>query len=365
MQMTAPGSVSTVYSEANMQLSLVTAANAEAPCSGAECELDRAFDQRVLQLGSRLAQAAFEAYPDLAGRLGGFEFIIAEKTDAGCLSSAAGRVILFRGVQKLQLDEQTLGFLIAREMGHVIGHHHDENAATGIWFSVLAAVFMPVTSIISGSAALTQSAATSTAASSAASFIGSRITIASYKQDQLREADAIALNLLERMGWRRSDVAAALVASARVMGGDTWSEDLRASAADVASQVAAPNSITALDAASAGHGETLITVGLARPLDSVPSGFATDDPPRIVFDFPNTLNGLGGSSQDFRDGDLHGINVIQSDGRTRLAISLNRALSYSASIEGNNLLVSLRDKAMDVAVVGDASRLAATAPTIR
>lgn len=362
LQMTAPSSVSSVYSEVNMQLSLVTAANTDAPCGGTGCELDHAFDQSVLRLGTRLAQAAFEAYPDLNQRLGKFEFIIAEKADPGSVSSATGRVVVFRGVQKLRLDDETLGFLIAREMGHVISRHHEENAATGIWFSVLAAVIMPVTSIISGSAALAQTTAsataTSTAASSAASFIGSRITIASYKQDQLHEADTIAVKLLDGLGWGRKDVADALIANVRVMGDDSWSKDMRASAEDVAGMAVEQNSITGLDVGNTGNGETLITVGLARPLANLPAGFTTDDPPRIILDFPNTANGLGRSVQDFPGEVLHSTNIVQSAGRTRLAINLNRPLSYSASIEGNKLLIALQAKGGDVVANGDITQLA-------
>lgn len=366
--MTAPASVSKVYSEANMQLSLVTAANVDTPCAGNECEQDRAFDQSILRLGNLLAQVAFGRYPDLAGRMGGFEFIIAEKADPGSVSSAAGRVVIFRGVQKLHLDERSLGFLIAREMGHVIGRHHDENAATGIWFSVLAAVFMPVTSIISGSAALTQTAsasATSTAASSVASFIGSKITIASYKNDQLHEADSIAMNLLDGLGWNRSDVADALVANSRVLGDDSWSKDLRASAEDVVRLSGVQNRITGLSIGNAGNGETLITVGLAQPLDNLPAGFTTDDPPRIILDFPNTTNGLGKSVQDFSEQDLHSANIVQSTGRTRLAINLSRMLSYRTRIEGNNLLIALQDKAAEGGADGDSPHFAEADPVLR
>lgn len=377
MQMTAPASLSAVYSEVNMKLSLVTAANAGSPCAETECELDRAFDQSVLRLGTHLTQAAYEAYPDLGKRVGKFEFIIAEKADPGSTSSAGGTVVIFRGVQKLRLDEQALGFLIAREMGHVIGRHHDENAATGIWFSVLAAMIMPVSSIISGSAALTQSAssaAASSAASSAASFIGSKITIASYKYDQLHEADVIAVSLLDQMGWGRNDVADALVASTRVMGDDLWSKDLRISAEDVVKLAGAQNSITGLDVGNAENGEMLITVGLAQPLANLPSGFTTDNPPRIILDFPNTTNGLGKVIQDFNlhgfphdslGGGLQDVDVVQSAGRTRLALNLNRMLPYRTSIEGSKLLITLQDKVENIAAIDDMPRLVEADPAVR
>lgn len=288
LQMTAPAPVSAVYSEMDMQLSLVTEANTASPCVGTECELDRAFDQSVLRLGTRLAQSAFEIHPDLVKRFGTFEFVIAEKASPGSISSATGTVVIFRGVQELHLGEEALAFLIAREMGHVIGRHHDENAATSILFSALVSVFMPVANLISGSAALAQTAsatATSAAAASAASFIGSRVTIESYKLDQLREADAIALNLLSRLGWSRNDIADALVTATRVMGGDSWSKDLRASAEDAIRLADAQNSITVPNTDSTGNGETIIKAALTQPLANLSAEFTTDAPPRTVPDF--------------------------------------------------------------------------------
>jgi len=236
MQVTVPSSVSAVHSEMGMRLNLAAAADALSSCVGVECRLDRAFDQRVQRLGTRLAQSAFEIYPDLTERFSQFEFVVAEKAEPGSASSAVGTVVIFRGVQKLRLDEEALAFLIAREMGHVISRHHDEDSATSILFSIAAQVLLPVTNLIRGSAALIQTAsatATASTLSTAASFVGSRIVIESYKLDQLREADVVALDLLASLGWNRGDVADALAASTQVIGDDRWSKDLRVSAREV------------------------------------------------------------------------------------------------------------------------------------
>ena len=365
MRMTAPNSVSAVYSEMDMKLSLVTEANTVSPCVGAECEIDRAFDQKVLRLGTGLAQSAFEAYPDLAKRFDKFEFVIAEKAHPGIISSTTGRVVIFRGVQKLELDDETLAFLIAREMGHVICRHHDENSATRILFSVLAAVFMPVSNFISGSAALVQTASTSAisvATASAASFFGSNITIANHKLDQLHEADVIALNLLDRQGWKRIDIADALITSTRVMGDDSWSKGLRVSAEDALRLASAKNSITGLHIDSSVSGKTVIKVGLSQPLGKLPAGFTTDDPPRIVLDFLNTTNGLGTSLQKSSGRDLHSTNIVQTAGRTRLVVNLNRTLSYNTRIEGDNLLITLRGKDTNTTALNNALSFAEIDP---
>lgn len=368
VQMTAPASLSAVYSEVDLQLSLVTAANTGAPCAETECELERTFNQSVLQLGTRLANTAFASYPDLNKRFGKFEFVIAEKASPGTISNASGTVVIFRGVQKLHLGDEALAFLIAREMGHVIGRHHDENTATSILFSVLATVLMPVTGLVSSSTALAQTAsssAMSTAAASAASFIGSKITIASYKLDQSREADAIALHLLDRMGWNKNAMADALATGTRVAGDDIWSKDFRASAESAIKLAGTHNSITGLLVDSTAIGKTVIKVGLAQPLTNLPAGFTTDAPPRIVLDFPDTSNVSGKSAQDFPGSDLHSATIIQSAGRTRLAITLNRMLSYNTRIEGKNLLIILQDKMADIAALSDTPRFAEAAPVVR
>lgn len=347
-----------------MQLSLVTEANISSPCVEQVCELDRAFDQSVLRLGTRLAQTAFKAYPDLADRFSKFEFIIVEKVGPGSISSAAGKVVIFRGTQKLHIDEKALAFLIAREMGHVISRHHDEKSATNIMFSVVAAMAMPVTSLISGSTILAQTAATSTAATSAASFVGSQMTIESYRLDQLHEADAVAVNLLGKLGWSRSDIAYSLLNVTYAMGDDSWSNEFRASAEDVVRLNGSQNSITGLDIDSAGKGKIIIKIGLAQPLKKLPAGFVTDDPPRIVFDFLNTTNGMGKSVQTFTEKNLHSANIDQATGCTRLAINLNRMLSYNARIKGSNLFITLQGKAARTASAGDAPRIAKADPAM-
>jgi len=365
LQMTAPTSVSAVYSEVNLQLFLITEANAGSPCVGGECEFNRTFDRMVLRLGTRLAESAFAAYPALSERFGKFEFVIAEKAGAGSISNAAGRVIIFRGVQKLHLGEEALAFLIAREMGHVIAQHHEENSATSILFSVLASAFVPVANLISGSAILAQTAsasAMSTAATSAASFIGSKLTIASYKLDQSREADAIALSLLDRLGWNKNDIADALVSETRTMGDDNWDKEFRASVEDVARLAGAQNSITGLKVVKTENGKTVITVGLSQQLASLPVGFTTDDPPRIVLDFRNTTHNLKKSVQDFPEGDLHSTDIVQSAGRTRLVINLNRMLSYSARIEDKTVLITLQDKVAEMAAIDNTPNLAKADP---
>lgn len=230
MQISTPAPIGDVYSDVNMRVHLATAKSISALCADDECAPNREFDQQVQQLGARLAKSAFDTYPDLVERVSRFEFVVAEKEELGSTSNAAGKVVIFRGVQELYLDEQALAFVIAREMGHIIGRHHDENSGTSILLSVLVGVLFPASNIfhaLNGSVALAN--ATSSAASSATSYVGSQALLASVKPDQLREADSIAVNLLAGLGWSGRDTVDILEASTQVDGDSAWAKDFRIS----------------------------------------------------------------------------------------------------------------------------------------
>ncbi|MDD2914922.1 MAG: tetratricopeptide repeat protein [Gallionella sp.] len=112
-----------------------------------------------------------------------------------------------------------------------------------------------------------------------------------------------------------------------------------------ASSAFAQNSITALDIG--GNGTAIIKVNLAQPLIDLPPAFAINEPPRIVFDFPDTANGLGKSVQDFTGGGVRSANIVEAAGRTRLVINLDRMLAYNTSIDAGNLLIALQGRVVD------------------
>jgi hypothetical protein len=101
---------SAAYSEFDMHLQMVTAADAPV-CQDAQCVADRAFDQRVIALGRRLAVSAFHLHADLYLRFPRFEFIVADKAEPGAASSAGGTVIVYRELQRMSLDDAVLAFI--------------------------------------------------------------------------------------------------------------------------------------------------------------------------------------------------------------------------------------------------------------
>src|SRR5690242_13380658 len=102
------------------------------------------------------------------------------------------------------------------------------------------------------------------------------------------------------------------------------------------------NSIEGFDVTQQG-GKTVVRITTKEPLPSVPPNFAVANPARIAFDFPNTVNGLGRSSQDIGQGELRSMNVVQGTDRTRLVLNLRRSVAHEASVEGRTVLITLSE----------------------
>lgn len=115
-----------------------------------------------------------------------------------------------------------------------------------------------------------------------------------------------------------------------------------AKAQDVATSSPEPNKIEFISAKNEIGGKVVISVGMKNVPSNMPAAFTINTPPRIVFDFPDTENGLGKSSQDFGEGDLKSANIVQAGSRTRLVINLTQLLSYETRAEGNSLLITLQ-----------------------
>ena len=110
--------------------------------------------------------------------------------------------------------------------------------------------------------------------------------------------------------------------------------------ATVGAQEIKPNSIDSMTVASQG-GVVNVKLTFKEPLVKVQLGFSITKPARIAIDFANTSNGLGKNSQTYNEGDLRSVNVIEADGRTRLVLNLNQAMSYETNLDGNSLVLAL------------------------
>ena len=116
--------------------------------------------------------------------------------------------------------------------------------------------------------------------------------------------------------------------------------------AAVGAQESKPNLIESMTVASQG-GVVNVKLTFSQALTKVPLGFAVAKPARIAVDFPNTSNGLGKNSQTYNEGELRSVNVIEADGRTRLVLNLNQAMTYESAIDGNSLVLTLARSAKE------------------
>ena len=109
--------------------------------------------------------------------------------------------------------------------------------------------------------------------------------------------------------------------------------------------LAQANSIESFDVTEQG-GKLVVRITTKEPLRSVPPNFAVASPARIAFDFPNTVNALGRSSQDIGQGELRSMNIVQGAERTRLVLNLRRLVPHEASIDGRNVIITLAEPAV-------------------
>lgn len=223
----APSSAGVIYSNIKLKTDLALEQDAEA-CVGEQCVLNDEFDARVKMLGEQMVSIAYNTYPNLQKRIPQFVFSVANKKNIATASNAEGAIVLFRGFQGLELSDDALSFLLAREMGHVIANHHDKNTKTKIMFTVLASVLFPAVALVSATNAAAQaSTATSVVtslASSATSYVGSEAAMSNVRPAQLAEADKVATTLTKAKGVDMLSVASELNLQEEADSG--WLKDL-------------------------------------------------------------------------------------------------------------------------------------------
>lgn len=174
------------------------------------------FDLQVQRVTGVLQSGAESLYPDLAQRIPGlaggqFDVYIVRGAEPGSVSSANGRIALNAGLGARNPYDDSLAFVIAREMGHVIARHHEENSAAGIATSVIMNILIPGSSLLK----------------TLMSAGGSGIAAKSQLKVQALEADAIALDLLRAAGFRLRDISLTLRIEPVSLDQGPWSQGFR------------------------------------------------------------------------------------------------------------------------------------------
>ena len=102
------------------------------------------------------------------------------------------------------------------------------------------------------------------------------------------------------------------------------------------------NGIEAIAVAGQQGGNIIVKITLRQPLANPPAGFTINNPPRIAFDFPDTDNALGKTTQEVGDGELRNMNIVQAGGRTRLtdhALNENSTSHQSSEVNLTGALI--------------------------
>jgi len=106
---------------------------------------------------------------------------------------------------------------------------------------------------------------------------------------------------------------------------------------------AAPNNLQAIDYALLPAGGALIKVVFTQVLQASPGVVVNHHPiNRIAFDFPDTVSAAGKQPIEVGQRGLRSIQVVQSGRRTRLVLNLDRPFVFETTLEGKELLITLR-----------------------
>ena len=107
------------------------------------------------------------------------------------------------------------------------------------------------------------------------------------------------------------------------------------------------NGINLLSASDTADGNIIIRVELAEPLTVPPTGFTISTPPRIAFDFSDTVSNIGQLVQNFAVNNLRSAHIVQAGNRTRLVVNLEQMLAYDTKVDGHTFLITLFKRARE------------------
>jgi type IV pilus assembly protein PilQ len=88
-------------------------------------------------------------------------------------------------------------------------------------------------------------------------------------------------------------------------------------------------------------GSDVVRIELSEPLAALPAGFIVQTPPRIAIDLPGVGSELERNVVEINQGNVRTVNVAQAGERTRLVLNLRQATTYTATLQGKTLLLSL------------------------
>jgi type IV pilus assembly protein PilQ len=70
-----------------------------------------------------------------------------------------------------------------------------------------------------------------------------------------------------------------------------------------------------------------------------PSGYTIEQPARIALDLDGVRSGLSSKHHSLGSGNARSVTVVESDGRTRIIISMSELVGYSSRVSDNSLYI--------------------------
>ena len=90
-------------------------------------------------------------------------------------------------------------------------------------------------------------------------------------------------------------------------------------------------------------GSTQIRFVMAEPMQAAPSNFVIEEPARIAVDFPDTRFDTANKLRTIDIGNVHDLRFAESQGRARAIVSLGHSTPYNISVEGNNVILAIKN----------------------
>ena len=119
---------------------------------------------------------------------------------------------------------------------------------------------------------------------------------------------------------------------------------------------AASNQLQAVDVTAQPGGRLDVQLQLSQPLAAAPVSFILSNPPRIVFDIPNTVNATGKNVLPVNQGVLKSVQVAQASDRSRVVLNLSKPVQHQLQLQEQTLLVGLTQEGAEVPVAAVAAK---------
>ncbi|OAM52182.1 secretin [Methylovorus sp. MM2] len=118
------------------------------------------------------------------------------------------------------------------------------------------------------------------------------------------------------------------------------------------------NKIEKVEFSTMPDGRVAIRIQTAKPLTNIPPGFTLTNPSRIALDFANTANGLTKSNLPADQGALKSVSLAQAKERTRMVLTLSKAVGYSTTTNGNETTIILQANEINAEKTAEVTRFA-------